>query len=330
MKRHLKKRRLADVGGKPIPWDRGLYDRCRGKWDDLALEHLQLAEKLGDLPEKSMGLFNVGQVYWRIGNWREGEDALRRALNIQEENSLFELMMPTIAILGVIYRNQDKYKQALETYRKGIEIHSGKNLEDQYWLGRIYNNMATALRSMAAEDDQINSEESPHWLKAVDAYEKSLSITTKLKSFRDIGNTYNNLAIVYKSRKSNDLSKAFEYAQKAKENLQRVNAPVDVLDNLRVIGAIYAQSARYNLALLELEQSLSMANEITAKDKIGLAYMEIGTVHHKLGDMNSASYYYREALKVFTNVGAPKRIRYIQNLLDLASHKVDAPVSNPE
>lgn len=103
-----------------------------------------------------------------------------------------------------------------------------------------------------------------------------------------------------------------------------------MLDNLRITGAIYAKSSQYNLALSELEQSLSLANEIAAKDKIGLAYMEIGTVHHKIGDMNSASYYYQEALKVFIDVGAPKRIQYIQNLLDLARHNLDAPASNPE
>jgi tetratricopeptide (TPR) repeat protein len=190
--------------------------------------------------------------------------------------------------------------------------------------------MGTALRSMAAEEDLRTGEESPYWVDSLDAYEKSLLITTKLKSFRDIGNTYNNLAIVYKSRKHADSSLALTFAQKAKENLSRVNAPVDLLDNLRITGAIYAQAAQYNLALSELEQSLSLANKIAAKDKIGLAYMEIGTVHHKIGDMNSASYYYKEALKVFIDVGAPKRVRYIQNLLDLTLHNLEAPVSNPE
>jgi tetratricopeptide (TPR) repeat protein len=238
--------------------------------------------------------------------------------------------MPTIAILGVVHRNQDEYEQALETYRKGIEIHSREKVTDQYWLGIIYNNMGTALRSIAAEDDLQNEEESPYWQSSVDSYENSLIITSKLKSFRDIGNTCNNLAIIYKSKKGNDLKKAMGFAQKARENLERINAPVDLLDNMRITGAIYGQSAQYNLAIQVLEESLLIAQNIKAKDKIGLTYMEIGTIHHRLGDTHSAVYYYKEALRIFTELGAPKRMSYIQKLLELVAKNLDAPASNPE
>jgi tetratricopeptide (TPR) repeat protein len=304
-----------------------------GKWDEaekLSLEHLRLAEDSENLYEKSIGLFNIGQVYWRTGRWQQAEDALKSALKIQEENHWFERTMPTIAILGVVHRNQDEYEQALETYRKGIEIHSREKVTDQYWLGIIYNNMGTALRSIAAEDDLQNEEESPYWQSSVDSYENSLIITSKLKSFRDIGNTCNNLAIIYKSKKGNDLKKAMGFAQKARENLERINAPVDLLDNMRITGAIYGQSAQYNLAIQVLEESLLIAQNIKAKDKIGLTYMEIGTIHHRLGDTHSAVYYYKEALRIFTELGAPKRMSYIQKLLELVAKNLDAPASNPE
>lgn len=304
-----------------------------GKWEEaerLSLEHLQLAENSRDLYEKSVGLFNIGQVYWRTGRWQQAEESLKSALEIQAENHWFERMMPTIAILGVVHRNQDEYEQALEIYQKGIETHLKEKVSDQYWLGIIYNNMGTTLRSIAAEHDSQNTEESPYWQSSIDSYQKSLAITSKLKSFRDIGNTCNNLAIIYKSRKRSDLNRALGFAQQAKENLDHINAPVDQIDNLRITGAIYGQSGQYSLAIQTLEQSLSIAQKIKAKDKIGLAYMEIGTVHHRLGDMSSAAYYYKEALIIFADLGAPKRKSYIQMLLESAAGNLDAPISNPE
>jgi tetratricopeptide (TPR) repeat protein len=162
------------------------------------------------------------------------------------------------------------------------------------------------------------------------AYEKSLSITTKLKSYRDIGNTCNNLAIIYKSRKLNDLNRAMEFAQKAKENLVHINAPVDLLDNLRITGSIFSQSAQYPMATSCLEESLSIAQSLKAKDKIGLANMEMGMVHHRLGDTISAKYYYDQALNVFLELGAPKRISYVHMLQELARDNLDAPISTPE
>jgi tetratricopeptide (TPR) repeat protein len=329
----ISKARLSEQGIMQALRGLSSIDFREGKWDAAeksSLEHLQLTEILDDLYEKSIGLFNIGQVYWRTGRWQEAEDSLKSALTIQEENSWFEQIMPTIAILGVVHRNQDEYEQALEIYQKGIEIHTREKVIDQYWLGRIYNNMGTSLRSIASEEDTRNTEESPYWQKSIIAYEKSLSISSRLKSYRDIGNTCNNIAIIYKSKKRQELQKAIDFAQKAKENLALIDTPVDLLDNLRIFGAIYRQSAQYKLAIQYLEQSLSIAQNIKAKDKIGLAYMEIGTVHHRLGDLPSAVYYYTEASKIFSELNTPKRITYIQNLLDMVKNNQDAPDSNPE
>jgi predicted ATPase len=293
-----------------------------GKWDEAetaAKHHYKIASDISDEEEKAIASFNLGQVYWRTGRWDDARKMLENALAIEDNINNHNRVLSIITVLGATYRNQGASARALVLYQRGITLFEKEEGLDTYWLGRIYNNQGTAFRSLAVEDDiqkPGNHLESAYWDQAVESYKMSLEIMRKIGSIRDVGNTCNNLAILYRDRKKQELTTSLSYCIEAENFLSKIDSPVDLLDTLRTQGSIYVQLGNFSDAKERLEKSLEVAKRLNAPDKLGLVYMELGTLFAAQSEIAGAKNYYLHARNIFNELGSSSRVEHLDRLIN--------------
>lgn len=290
-----------------------------GNWTSArqwAEKHLSIAGEIRNKKEIATALFNLGQVYWRIGKLEESRKYLEKALDLQQEHDLDNRTPALVTVLGAVYRDNGKLKRALKLYQTSIKLFDTHNNLDRYWLGRIYNNMGTTLRSIAAEEELRGNVESENWERAIKAYRNSLKIMEKIGSLRDVSNTCNNLAIVYSKRPNPDLDLAMNFCNRAEKILCSIDSPIDLLDTLRIKGAVHCQMNQFEDALTNIQASLEMAKQLGSEQKKALAHLELGNLYKSKNSLDSALNHYQKAQQHFSRIGSRVHIAELQSTIE--------------
>ncbi|SDO79925.1 tetratricopeptide repeat protein [Desulforhopalus singaporensis] len=85
---------------------------------DKALEYIEKANRLK--PDNGFIIDSLGWVYFRLGRYREAEEAFQHSLTLESgDPNIYEH-------LGRVYQVQDKHSQALEMFQRAVELF-GKN-----------------------------------------------------------------------------------------------------------------------------------------------------------------------------------------------------------
>ena len=108
-------------------------------------------------------------------------------------------------VMGLIQLHQNKYEEALKFFNQAI-AHYSRNNDESIIIARIYRNIAVAYINLKQFD------------QAMQYSQKSLELCIKLKNDLDIARAYNNLGLIYYSRRGEgDDEKCLECHQKSLE-----------------------------------------------------------------------------------------------------------------
>ena len=137
--------------------------------------------------------------------------------------------------------------------------------------------------------------------KALEYYQKSLSIAKDVGNKVGEGRVYFSLGYVYKSL--GDFKKADEYYQ------QSLSIDKDVGDKVGE-GKVYCNLGNVRESLGDLkkadeyyQQSLSIDKDVGDKVGEGKIYCNLGNVRESLGDLKKADEYYQQSLSIIKDVG---------------------------
>ena len=121
---------------------KGKYEAAMRWWQ----KSLQIFEDLGEKPDMSRELNNIGECYRSQGQYNEAIAYYRQALKLDEE--LGDKLGITVDFgnIGLAYKAQDNYNGAIDCYDRAIPI--GKELESKYYLGKHIIDKADALFSL--------------------------------------------------------------------------------------------------------------------------------------------------------------------------------------
>ena len=96
-------------------------------------------------PREPSGYANLGLVYIRLGNYRDAEKQIRKALEIDEFNPEIRLNLAEILIMT------DRSDQAVQVLEQTL-LQSPDNIRTLYKLGQLYANSADEAVRLKAED----------------------------------------------------------------------------------------------------------------------------------------------------------------------------------
>lgn len=184
---------------------------------------------------------NLGNTYYREGNYEKALEAHNKAFEIREkvldENHI--AFSKSHNNIGIIYYKMGEYEKALEHHKQALKI---KTLH----LEENDPSIATSLSNIGLVNYDIGD-----FNKALEYYNKALNI--RLKAFNEnhqsVGTSYTNIGLVYYSY--GQYNKALEYYGKAlsiRKSILNENHP-DVAQSYFVIGEVYSKTMDYDLAL---------------------------------------------------------------------------------
>ncbi|MBI9056130.1 tetratricopeptide repeat-containing sensor histidine kinase [Labilibaculum sp. DW002] len=233
--------------------------------------------------KKSSNLYNLGNLYRRVNNYRLALDCQTQALEIRRQINDIKGTASCLNNIGEIYKILNKHEEALNYFNQSLKIRQkeGSPKEVAYTLNNIG---------------------STYWLKkdyasSLEFYLKSLEIRSKLGDKSDISSSLNNLGNVYKNL--GKYNKALDYYAKALEIRQEIGDKTLIAFSMNDIGGIYWRLNNYNESLSYYNKSLALRKEIGNKRYIAATLKNIGTVYKDLNELDYSLKSYNESLKIY-------------------------------
>lgn len=176
--------------------------------------------------------------------------------------------------LGLAYKNQKRYKEAIEQFLKALEINP------EYT--KAYNNLGLTYSEMEEFDQAIN-----YYNKAIEAKPDSPV-------------AYSNLGNVY--QETGDKDKALELYEKALE------LGPDYYKGYNNKGIVYSEMGSLEKAIAFFKKAISI-NPYYSKP-----YVNLGNIHKELGQTKEAIFYYQKAIELYPDqVDARSNLAAIYN-----------------
>lgn len=246
---------------------------------------------------------NAGRVKDEVRTEQEWEELFLSAYYAKEYEKAIDYSTEIVKInptdiayynMGLIYHYLDKYEEAIECYKKSLELNPKKD--------DAYNNMGTTYRKLGKEQEAIESykqaieinpkqndayynmgnayDDIGKYEKAIELYTKAIEINPKDDgSYYNMGNTY---------RKLGKYEESIELYKKSIE----INPEDD--DSYHNMGNAYRKLDKYEESI----ESYKKAIEIDPKDEE--SYYNLGFTYSKLGKYEESKESYIKVLELTT------------------------------
>ncbi len=246
----------------------------------IALQAVDLADKIEFLKGKALALKNVGLGYYYQGKYVETLDYWTRSLAIFETLKDETGIANLLSNIGAVYNDRGDDVKALDYGLRSLSL--AEKLKDTLRILSASNLVANIYNGKPQTKD-----------KALTYLLKALPLCEKTGNTEALGIISGNIGDIY-YEKGND-SKAVEYYNKA----------IDVLGSHPMvpfayngIGKVYARQGNYNQALNYHNLALSMAEKLDVKLRIIESLQGLADVYHKKENFSTAIAYYDRAEKL--------------------------------
>jgi serine phosphatase RsbU (regulator of sigma subunit) len=132
--------------------------------------------------------------------------------------------------------------------------------------------------------------------KAIDCYNKSVEINSRLSNFSQLSKTYNNLGAIYNETGDNENS--IKYFNESLIYSRQIGDSVGVARALGNVANVYQNIGELAQALKIHEYALSLKKELGDSVGYAIALVNLGVVYKNLGDYPNALNMYFEALAI--------------------------------
>lgn len=212
--------------------------------------------------------------------------------------------------IALSYRAQGKYKEALEYFKKSLELNEKiENLEGK--LAPLHN-IGILL------NDQGKYEE------AIGYLQKALEITEKINNLEVKGKALGNLGISFLyQEKYND---ALDYIQKSLNIHKELGNLLSMSLEMNNIGVIYKNLGEYSKAIDYYNQALKIKEQISDLRGLALTILNIGVINRLQKKYIEAKEKFEDSIKICDSIGYVQgKLKAITNigliLIDLKKYE---------
>ena len=194
----------------------------RSKWND-AIFHLQKTIDLstGKL-EKANAYYNLGRVYFEIGNYKNAMFVLEKAYALDPKNTAF------IALLGKVYADAGHPHKSIDLYKKELRDNPD-NIDLKLALGNLYFNEGLYMEAEQEYEGVVSEREADSKIKYMalfnlgkiyqsqKLYDKAIELFGRAEAKADANQVYNIILAISETKLAADYpgSSTFEELQKA-------------------------------------------------------------------------------------------------------------------
>jgi CHAT domain-containing protein/lipopolysaccharide biosynthesis regulator YciM len=180
---------------------------------DYQKESIRRALTTGQVQTISRAYANLGSIYGKMGDYRQGLESARIAYDTakshSDESIRKTMMVYSSRQLGDLYRQAGDFNQAIKSYDECIEIN--KSLDNYYGLYEAHKNRLYCYKTLG--NDSAVKEELETTLALVEKYRARILEEDNRKHFFDTEQSVYDLAIDFEYSRMKNAEKAFDYAE---------------------------------------------------------------------------------------------------------------------
>jgi len=239
--------------------DRGDFENARKVLEE-AEELIQLYNMPGDI-----GVYtNLGSLFLQTNDLKKAENYITRVLRLATNLNYPLTIADAWMNLGVVYNNEERYKDALAAYNEAMKIYEKLNIQPR--IAALMNNIAT-----------LNQHQGYLEL-ALESQLEALRIHQELNMPFDLALDYGNLGTIYLDMK--EVTKSEEYFKKSLELAQKLNYSQMIWYCQTGLGRILLEQGKREESLVYFKQAIDILEGL--REKLTSAEMKRGFFENKL------------------------------------------------
>jgi len=296
-----------------------LLKKMAGIYSSIGISFYQQEEKEPELTKKTLlrrqgveALRRAWTYHFAIGEYKGAYttimlicDELEKMGFRQEAKDMLNKIIPKLKEekdkascfnnLGVLFREERKNQEALNSFKKALEIFEKKN--EKWGVTTILNNMGNLYYQQG------------NLVEAMKMWEESLKMSEELKDDERIADTLVNIANIHTDR--GDFDQALELIEKTRKIYEKQKRPDKLALTLRGMGIVYCMKRNYKKSLESLEESVELLQKLG--DELGAAdtMVNIATVLTAIGELEKAIDICKEVLNIFQKQRQPNQIAVV-------------------
>jgi class 3 adenylate cyclase len=263
----------------------------------LAMEAMQLAEKIGDTSGVAFSYKAIGMSYYYQNNWVDALVNWKHALGTFEAIKDLNGVSNMLNNLGAVHFNGGDDKAALDYYLQSLRVAESTN-----------DSLRTVTALVNIGTVYLNKESSKHL--AFKYYKRALPLSRALGDQDAIGNCAVNLGEIF-LRKENKTDSAqyyapdsalfyFETALEAYRNSTTGNVPFA----LKSIGRVYAIRGDFEKAIQYQTEAYQIAMAMDARLEMAQSLLSLADTYESKGDIAEAIAKFNQAKALAVEVNA--------------------------
>jgi len=217
---------------------------------------------------------------WRIGNYDTTMYYAQTAMQLAEKLEFKKGIATGYNNIGVIYRNQGNYPEALKNFLILLKIH--EEIGDKGGTADAYNHIGIIYRNQG------------NYPEALKNYFTSLKIFEEIGDKSGIAINYINIGIIYKNQ--DNYPKALKNLFAALKIFEEIGDKGGIAPCYLNIGNTYTKMRDAKKGKEWLEKALNLSKEIGMKEHTKYIYLGLTSADSTLGDFKSAL----ESYKLYT------------------------------
>ncbi|MEM2870244.1 MAG: tetratricopeptide repeat protein [Thermoplasmata archaeon] len=300
-------RALANVKGNPPEEGRILAAMAHALREqaayDRALKKYFLAEKralkLYDIPTLGEIYRGIGKVYWRKGEFKEALTYLKKSLDFLKAENMEAERGETYIDLGLVYNCLGKYEEAIDYYYRAIELFKARK-----WIhpmARAYNSLGIQYLDLKDYDN------------AIKAWTRCYLLSKKTQNKKGMIVSLMNLSDPYSIK--GDFNKALRCIQKAMKIAEDTGDQLSIAGGFSNFGQVYARMKDWEKSFSYFEKSLTILRKYSIPYEIAMKLFYYGEALKNSGELDKANAILMEALHLFQQCKARKRVEEVKDLL---------------
>lgn len=243
---------------------------------DLALqsylEALRIYKELNQNNKIASILNNIGIIYDNINNYNKALESYSNALEIKKEIGDKKEIAYSLHIIGNTYLKLKKYAEALNYYNQALELRL--EVGDKISIANSYKSIGNTLLELNEFDSSI------------DNLKRALELRENMGDMKGVSDILNDIGNFYAKIDNN--TKAIEFYLKTIEYCNNTNDQYLKALCLRKVGVIRLQSGMEMIGIENINQSLSIGQNINNLELIKNAYYELFSYFNKQGNKGKA------------------------------------------
>lgn len=211
----------------------------------------------------------------------------KAVLDLTESSRQYELRSTAFRTLGILYKRQGSYAEALDAFQESLHINLDGN--NTYSIVKDYDNIAIALRYLGEYEE------------ALSYHQKAINLAEGLADVLPLSRVYANLANLYSDQTQYDL--ALEYYHKSLDLLTQLQDSLEMARLCNNIANTHFMTLDFESARTFYEMSLRLYQALGHEAEQSRLYSNLGSLSYEEGQLEAAAQSWRYALALADSLG---------------------------